>query len=105
MSEMKVPPLCRVKLTKEATTALNGIKEELLRRGLKEFNSAIAVERAFQKLGPGFLNEVIDEFTPFEYRLQVALADDKRRKQIEKIIEGSIKKNQKSDLSDEDQEV
>lgn len=80
--------IIKMMVTKESHIFIESLKKELRVRGNKEFQAGTILDAAILKLGEPFRESLLQKHTPFDYRLKFALEDEKKRKQIEKIIGG-----------------
>lgn len=89
-----------IKVNVEVNTSdlIDSAVEALKARGLKEFNKGVIVDKAISKLGKKLIDEVIEEFTPIDYKFDLAMKDDQMKAQIMKLLNGKSPKKSTSNL-------
>ena len=73
--------------SKLVMTTYHNISLELKDRGVKEYSFDEFVQDLFSNVKDAFKEDVINERTPFEFRLKQALSDESKKSAILKIIE------------------
>lgn len=73
--------------SKLVMTTYHNIFSELKVRGVKAYSIDEFVQDLFSNVKDTFKDDVINERTPFEYRLKQALSDESKKAAILKIIE------------------
>lgn len=76
----------RIKLKSHLCQRFQKVQESLKERGVNDFTLSDYLNFVIEKADHD--NQIIESFTPLEFRVKKALLDENLRKRIEKIISG-----------------
>lgn len=89
----------RVELSKENQEKFDSLEATLNKRGVKSFDRNEVINTALSKMKSVFWDDIAQEQTPLEWKLKIALQDEKAKKDIEKILK-NINLSKASELED-----
>jgi hypothetical protein len=83
---MKKETVIKIQLLEPNKSLFEGAIKELRLRGVKDLGLSSLVERCLLTLNEKSISDLIEELTPIEFRIKAALQDDKKKKQMLRII-------------------
>ena len=78
-------------ISESALETFERVKARLIEREMSEFNSSDLIDSMIGYVGEQFFDDFVEEKTPLEYKIKIALQDEGKRAEIEKIFSKSQK--------------
>lgn len=81
----------KIKLSSTIAEKLETLEQSLIAKGIKTLDKSHIVNSALLSMKASFWDSIESDLTPFEFKLKLALTDEKKRKEIEKLLKGMNK--------------
>lgn len=76
----------RAIISESAVEVFDKVRARLAEREMQGFESAELVDAMIDCVGAQFFDDFIEEKTPLEYKIKLALRDDSKRAEIERLF-------------------